>query len=109
MSLKKVIAATLLTSVVIGGGFSTTLQPAHAVQKKAGETIKVKVKGLFCDLCRTKMEKSFGRVAGVNKVDVNLESGFVTIWMAKGKTLGDQRVNKIVRETGYTPVSINRS
>lgn len=109
MRFKKRIMNLAICATLIGGGISVSSQPAYAVQKTTGETIKVKVKGLFCDLCRTKMEKSFGRISGVNNVDVNLEAGLVTIWMAKGKTLADKRVNKIIRDTGYTPISIGRS
>lgn len=104
------------TSLIAAALFATglTLNPLAAPQAEAaaaqqGETIKVKVKGLFCDLCRTKMKKSFGKLDGVTAVDVDLDAGFVTIAMAQGKTLSDATIKKIVTQTGYTPVAITRA
>lgn len=107
--MNKNIMVISLASLIFASNMIIPTQAAYAVQNTTGETITIKVKGLFCDLCRTKMQKRFGKIAGVQKVRVNLESGFVTIDMVKGKTLPNNLINKIIKDTGYTPISIKRS
>lgn len=102
------IAATLFAAGLAVNPIVATDAQAAAAQQQ-GETIKVKVKGLFCDLCRTKMQKSFGKIDGVTGVDVDLDAGFVTIAMAEGNTIADAKIKNVVLQTGYAPVSIARS
>lgn len=102
-------AIMFAAALVMGSATSLTALPTAVSAQPTGETITVKVKGLFCDLCRTKMEKSFGKIKGVNSVSVNLDTGIVRLVMAPGKTLGDDRIKKIISQTGYTSITITRA
>lgn len=82
---------------------------ALSTSPKEGAMVIVKVKGLFCDLCRVKMKKSFEKLEGVKSVQVNLDNGTVRLGIKPGHKITDSRINAIVTKTGYTPVKIYRN
>ena len=105
--MKKFLIAAALLLPAISYPMSPTL--AFSTSAKEGQMITVKVKGLFCDLCRVKMEKSFEKLKGVNSVQVNLDSGIVKLGIKPGHNITDDAINAIVTRTGYTPVTIYRN
>ena len=46
------------------------------------KTIVIDVQGLVCDFCAQSIDKVFSKQAGVEKVEVNLNNGKVTVKMA---------------------------
>ena len=46
------------------------------------KTIKIGVEGMVCDFCAQSIQKVFLKQLGVEKVDVNLDIGKVTVKMA---------------------------
>lgn len=103
---------TIITASIMMGFISSpflTSQAAAAQTAPKSQNITVKVKGLFCDLCRVKMQKSFKKNKAVQAVSVNLDSGIVQLKLKAGGSISDAAIKKIVIDTGYTPVSIKRS
>lgn len=56
------------------------------------------VEGMSCGHCRTAVVDEVGKVDGVGAVDVNLESGRLTVC---GTGFTDGAVHEAVREAGY--------
>jgi copper chaperone CopZ len=67
----------------------------------------VKVNGMVCDFCARALEKVFNKKSEVNNINVNLNTTLVTIYFNQGKSLDDEVINSMVKESGYNPVSIS--
>ncbi len=75
----------------------------------ASKTIAVKVDGMVCDFCARALEKVFYQQDGVEGVDVNLDSHIVTLDITEDAQLSDELINKLIADSGYNPVSIERN
>lgn len=73
------------------------------------ETIKAKVNGMVCGFCATGIEKTFKAQPEVKAVNVDLVSKLVTVSTKEGKTLDDTKLKKLLTNSGYSVVSIDRS
>ena len=77
------------------------------------KTIKIGVEGMVCDFCAQSIEKVFLKQPGVEKVDVNLEVGKVTVKMADvfkddEDGISDERIKQLFLDAGYDISSIKR-
>lgn len=72
------------------------------------EDIAIKVNGMVCDFCAQSVWKVFEDYEVVNKVDVNLDTGVVTVHLKSGKTLDDHSLHEAITYAGYDLVSIER-
>lgn len=70
--------------------------------------VNVKVNGLVCDFCARALEKMFGRRDEVGAIDVDLDKSSVKVAMKDGKSVDDSTLKKIITDSGYNVVSINR-
>ena len=75
----------------------------------ANEQVAIHVNGLVCDFCAQSLNKLFLKRDEVAKVDVNLDDSRVTIGMKKGATIDDATLNRIITDSGYNLVLIERS
>lgn len=78
-------------------------QPAFA-----GEVVRVNVNGLVCDFCARAIEKVFGGQGAVEAVRVDLSAKLITLEFKDGQTLDDSTITKLVNDSGYALVSIER-
>lgn len=101
------IAAALSVS-----GASFAAAPAFAAPVAAeaakGEFVTAHVNGLVCDFCAQAIQKLFGREAAVASVNVNLGGGVVEIAMKPGQTMDDASITRLIRNSGYSLVKIER-
>ena len=77
------------------------------------KTIKIGVEGMVCDFCAQSIEKVFLKQPGVEKVDVNLEVGKVTVKMAdvfedNEDGISDERIEQLFLDAGYDVSKIER-
>jgi len=72
-------------------------KPAHAEYMR----IHLRVYGLDCGVCARGVSASIGRLAGVEGVKVNLQSGMLDITLARGNRLKLSDLRKRVRENGF--------
>jgi len=63
----------------------------------------IKVEGMSCMHCQTRVKKAVEAVEGVQKADVNLQTKQVTIDYEEGKA-NTEKVKDAIREAGYEPV-----
>ena len=70
--------------------------------------ILIEVNGLVCDFCARALEKVFYKQAGVDGVDVNLDTHIVTLETTDKADLSDETLKKLVTDSGYNLVNIKR-
>jgi len=91
---------TYLTTLAITFGLTAAV---------SADTIKATVNGMVCGFCATGIEKTFNAQPEVKAVKVDLESKLVTISTKDGQNMDDQKITKLLKNSGYTVASINRS
>jgi cation transport ATPase len=74
----------------------------------SAETIRATVNGMVCAFCATAIEKTFKRQGEVKAVNVNLENKVVTVETKTGQTIDDAKFKKLMANTGYSVVRIDR-
>ena len=72
------------------------------------DTLDVKVNGLVCDFCARALEKIFGKRSEVAGIEVDLDRGKVTIALKPGETIQEKTLKKLINNSGYNMVSVNR-
>jgi len=72
------------------------------------ETIVASVNGMVCSICVSGIEKSFRKNPAVEKVNVDLEAGKVTVDTKPGAKLDDATVTKTIINAGYAVTEITR-
>ena len=70
--------------------------------------VSVDVKGLVCDFCAKAIEKVFLKEKDVESVRVNLKAKNIALFFKKGGDLDDALIHKLVKDSGYDVVKINR-
>ena len=85
-----------------------------AISVSHSKTIYIDVQGLVCDFCAQSIDKVFSKQVGVEKVDVNLNNGRVTIKMADvfqddEDGISNDTIVKLLKDAGYEVVAIIRS
>ena len=68
---------------------------------RAGEELKVGVKGMVCAFCAQGIEKKFNAQPEVEKVQVSLENKFVKLNFKDGKRLANEKIKEILKDAGY--------
>lgn len=86
----------------------SSIEPA-APMSADGPVISAKVNGLVCDFCAQALRKVFKKEAAVEDISVDLDAGLVNINLKDGQSLEDGTVKKLIRKSGYSLVSIERS
>lgn len=61
----------------------------------------IKVNGMVCAFCVGSIEKKFSKMDEVKSIDVDLDSKLVTIVYKEGKSLEEERIRKIITESGF--------
>lgn len=63
---------------------------------------QLRVDGLACPFCAYGIEKKLSAIKGVDRVEVNIAAGTVTVTMTEGATLDEAAARKAVREAGFS-------
>ena len=84
-----------------------------AISVSHSKSIHVDVEGLVCDFCAQSIQKVFLKQPGVEKVDVNLDIGKVTVKMADvfqddEDGISDERIKQLFLDAGYDVSKIER-
>lgn len=75
----------------------------------SAETIRATVNGMVCGFCATAIEKTFRKQPEVNAVNVDLKNRLVTVTTKSGQTMDDTKFKKLMTNTGYSVISIDRA
>ena len=71
-------------------------------------SVNVDVNGMVCDFCARALEKVFSEKQEVAAIDVDLDNGKISINFNNGADLEDSTIQKLVTNSGYDVVKINR-
>lgn len=72
------------------------------------ERAKVTVDGMVCAFCAQGIKKKFTSHESVKKCNVSLEEKFVELEFHEGKSLGDEDIKTMIRDSGYNVRDIVR-
>lgn len=75
----------------------------------SGDTIRATVNGMVCGFCATGIEKTFKAEPEVKTVNVDLNKRLVTVTTKQGQTLDDAKLKKLMANSGYSVVNIDRA
>ncbi len=81
----------------------------HAGDEKKIEKAHVTVNGMVCDHCAQSLEKVFNKEKDVKSIDVNLDTGIVTIKFNQGKNIDDKKISALITKAGYSVKEIHRA
>lgn len=68
----------------------------------AGTQYQMRVDGLACPYCAYGIEKKLNEIDGVEKITVDLNKGLVTVNVADGVTLPEERMIQLFKDAGFT-------
>ncbi len=86
-----------LRSLVLG--LFLIVLPATAMA--ASSAYKLRVDGLACPFCAYGVEKKLSEIKGVEKIDVDIKSGTVTVTMTDDATLDEATAKTAVEAAGF--------
>lgn len=82
---------------------------AHSALAGDIADIDVTVKGMVCSFCVQGIEKKFKGESSVDNVKVNLDESLVSIWLKENQKLSDDRIESLVKDSGYNIAQIKRA
>ena len=85
----------LMTVIVLSLGWS-------AAAFADGTRYELRVDGLACPFCAYGIEKKLNAIDGVDEVDIDLNSGLVTVDVIEGTSLNDSQMTKLFNDAGFT-------
>lgn len=74
----------------------------------ASSDIAIRVSGMVCAFCAAGIEKAFNANEAVEAVDVNLNNKLVKVKVKAGAQLSDEQITKMIVDSGYNVVAIER-
>jgi len=74
----------------------------------AGTQYVMRVDGLACPYCAYGIEKKLKTIDGVEKIDVDLGKGLVTVDVRKGVKLTEPKMIQLFKEAGFTYRSMTK-
>ncbi len=87
-----------MKNLLVLTALSLTTLAAHAEYNQVNMTVF----GMDCAPCAHAIHVSMKGIQGVNKVDVDLNTGLVTIQLTSGNGAGMQQFNQAVEKNGFT-------
>ncbi len=85
----------LMTAMVLSFGWS-------AAAFADGTRYELRVDGLACPFCAYGIEKKLNAIDGVDEVDIDLNSGLVTVDVTEGAVLNDSQMTELFNDAGFT-------
>ncbi len=73
-----------------------------------GTQYAMRVDGLACPYCAYGIEKKLKQIEGVEKIDIDLNKGLVTVNVREGVELTEPQVKKLFKDAGFTYRSMTK-
>ncbi|MCR9194385.1 MAG: heavy-metal-associated domain-containing protein [Hyphomonas sp.] len=89
---------------IAGAQEATSVETVTAAQTM----VTAKVTGMVCDFCARAVTKVFGKEDAVEAVHVDLDNGEIHVTLKPGAEMADDRIETLVKKSGYDLVSIER-
>ncbi len=68
----------------------------------ASHVYRLYVDGLACPFCAYGVEKNILALDGVEKLDIDMAGGFITVVMQTGRALDEETAKRAVGDSGFT-------
>jgi mercuric ion binding protein len=78
------------------------LLPSISVAQDSQSAYTFHADGLACPFCAYSIEKQVSKIPGVEKIDIDIKKGVVTVIMATGTRLTEARARKAVEASGFS-------
>lgn len=88
---------TILTALIL-----TTLLAWSGAVLAASHVYRLYVDGLACPFCAYGVEKNILALDGVEKLDIDMAGGFITVVMETGSVLEEETAKRAVDDSGFT-------
>jgi mercuric ion binding protein len=82
--------------------FLTTAVAWSGAALAASHIYRLYVDGLACPFCAYGVEKNILALDGVEKLDIDMAGGFITVVMKTGKGLKEDTAKRAVDDSGFT-------
>lgn len=99
--MKKITFITLL--------IFSSISPQSVFADEAQHIVYADVNGLVCDFCARALEKVFDKQTEVASIKVDLDAKVITIHMKKDQRLTDEKVTKLITDSGYNVRAIRHA
>lgn len=80
----------------------------NGVALAAGTQYTMRVDGLACPYCAYGIEKKLKQIEGVEKIDVDLNKGVVTVNVREGVALTEPQMKQLFKDAGFTYRSMTK-
>lgn len=77
-------------------------------ENEANRMVTVEVKGMVCEACSEGLIKKFGKLSAVEKVDVSVEAGLMTLSLEDSAQVSDEKIAEIVHSESLELGEIKR-
>lgn len=64
--------------------------------------IELNILGIVCDFCARSLEKTFKKQKEVKKIELDMNTNLLTIYLKKDMSIDDRRLHKLVKDAGFT-------
>lgn len=91
---KRLAVAAVLAGWVLGVA-------STALGQQEGNRYKLYVDGLACPFCAYGVEKQLGKLAGVERIDIEIGAGTLTLTMTRDATLDEAVARRAVEAAGF--------
>ncbi|MEI8025019.1 MAG: heavy-metal-associated domain-containing protein [Pseudomonadota bacterium] len=72
-----------------------------STQAPVVHSTKIFLKGMVCSFCAQGLIKAFKGAEGVASVQASLDDGSITLQFLDGRTLSDESISKIAKDSGF--------
>ncbi len=103
------IKTAVITLVMLFTTLFTTVNSINAQTTSEKMYVKMEVDGLSCPFCVYGLEKKIKQIKSANDVVIELEAGEVTFNVLKEQELTKEKLQKIVKNAGFTAKEISFS
>ena len=74
----------------------------------AGESIEVKVDGMYCEVCAYGLQTSLNDMKGVKEARVDYDGGTCRVEMVDGTVEDIESIKKLISDSGFTPGDVKK-
>ena len=89
------------------------LPAATVAQDVAAETaprqVEVEILGMSCPFCAYGVEQKLEDLAGVENLEVELQTGIATLTLVEGADVSNETLENTIREAGFETAAIRRN
>ncbi len=95
-----------LAVMLVINGCASVPDRASAPETPLHGEIELTVFGLSCPLCASNLDQQLQRLAGIDEMWPDLDTGAVRLTLKEGYTLTDSDFRRAVRNAGFTMQSV---